>query len=180
MWHRTFGALAPVLSGSATVLTALPAWGAATDNVDKGMPAPWFVYTVIIVVFVGALLAIAFVRAAVANSTWSLADALSEESDVTAMTGTPPQPMLDPSGQTVTVTEMRASSSRLIALVGMFVLLLMFLGFGSFAMYRFAMTGDMPNGIGDVINFLVAGLTLFAPYLVNKFSSLFESLAPKR
>ena len=47
-------------------------------------------------------------------------------------------------------------------------------------MYRFAITGEMPRGIDDVIDFLLAGLALFAPYVANKFSSLFESLAPKR
>jgi hypothetical protein len=64
--------------------------------------------------------------------------------------------------------------------MGMLVILLMFLGFGSFALFHFAMTGKMPGDIDQIVNFLVAGMTLFAPYVVNKFSSLFESLAPKR
>ncbi len=76
-------------------------------------------------------------------------------------------------------TEMRASVSRLVALMGMMVILLMFLGFGSFALYEFAVTGSVPDSIDKAIKFLVAGLTLFAPYVVNKFSNLFESLAPK-
>ena len=33
--------------------------------------------------------------------------------------------------------------------------------------------------LDKVQGFLVSGLTLFAPYLVNKFASVFESLAPK-
>lgn len=37
-----------------------------------------------------------------------------------------------------------------------------------------------PKDTEEVIRFLVAGLTLFAPYAVNKFASLFQGLAPKR
>ena len=59
------------------------------------------------------------------------------------------------------------------------VILLMFLGFGIFSIYSFAKTGVMPN-TENIVNFLVAGLTLFAPYLVNQFASLFEKLAPKK
>lgn len=64
--------------------------------------------------------------------------------------------------------------------MGMIVILLMFLGFGAFALYSFAKTGNMPDSIDKVVNFLVAGLTLFAPYVVNKFSKVFESLSPKK
>ena len=179
MRSRVLGGLVPVSCGSALVFGATPAWSQTLAS-PAGTPAPWFVYTVIIIVFVGALLAIAFVRAAVANSTWSLADALSEEAEVTAIDEATSKPILDKSDKPLTLTELRASSTRLIALVGMFMILLMFLGFGSFSMYRFAITGEMPRGIDDVIDFLLAGLALFAPYVANKFSSLFESLAPKR
>ena len=61
----------------------------------------------------------------------------------------------------------------------MVVILLLFLGFVSVFMYRFAETGEAPAGTADAVKFLVAGLTLFAPYLVNKFASVFESLSPK-
>jgi hypothetical protein len=147
------------------------------------MPPAWFVYTIIFVVLGGSLLALLFIRAAVGNSSWSLADALSEEAEVTAMvTNAQGQTVaqLDASDKPVLVTEMRASSSRLIALMGMMGILLMFLGFGTFALYSFALTGRMPADINKAISFLVAGLTLFAPYVVNKFSSMFESLSPPR
>jgi hypothetical protein len=55
----------------------------------------------------------------------------------------------------------------------------MFLAFGSFALFAFAKSGEMPSSIDQVVKFLLAGLTLFAPYAVNKFSKLFEGLAPK-
>jgi hypothetical protein len=67
----------------------------------------------------------------------------------------------------------------MVTLMGMISILLMFLAFGAFALYHFAMSGEMPESIGDVVTFLTAGMTLFAPYIVNKFSSLFTGLMPK-
>jgi hypothetical protein len=90
------------------------------------------------------------------------------------------KPRLDTSGKPLMITELRASVSRVVALMGMITILLMFLGFGTFALLSFANTGNMPNSIDKVVSFLVAGLTLFAPYVVNKFSAIFESLSPKK
>lgn len=148
-------------------------------------PAPegWFIYGVIGIVLVGALIALLMIRAAIYGTTWSLSDALSEPSEVTCTTvgtGGHPEPRLDSAGRPVLIVEMRASTSRLIALMGMIAILLMFLGFGAFALHRFATTGRMPEDMDDAINFLVAGMTLFAPYAVNKFSELFKNLAPRR
>ncbi|MGA1841054.1 MAG: hypothetical protein ACMUIU_10555 [bacterium] len=145
-------------------------------------PDRWFIYTVIFTVLIGSLLALILVRNALSNSKWSLADALSEEAEITEME-TPAgatKPISDPSQTPVMVTELRASSSRLVAFMGMIVILLMFIGFGMFALYSFAVTGNMPASIDKVVHYLLAGLTLFAPYAVNKFSSVFEMLAPKK
>ena len=65
-------------------------------------------------------------------------------------------------------------------MTGMIVILLLFIGFGVFALFSFAKTGNMPESMDNVVDFLLAGLTLFAPYVVNRFSNLFESLSPKR
>jgi hypothetical protein len=127
---------------------------------------------------------------------WSLADALSEEYDITEMKQTldaTGKPLLDAAGKPVLevvhdtatgkpqlMTEMRASSSRVIALMGMIVILLMFIGFGIFAIHGFAKTGCMPESTQKVIDFLYAGVVLFAPYAINKFSKVFESLSPKK
>jgi len=169
--------IASLVSAGAVGLASSHAWA------DTQVPAPsWFTYTVIAVAFAGIIISILLVRVALANSTWSIADALSEEADVTAMTGPPdaPRPLLDSNQKPVTISEMRASSSRLIALMGMIVILFLFMGFGAFAMYYFSQHWDLPPSIDEVIKFLVAGLTLFAPYLVNKFSSLFQALSPQR
>ncbi len=154
----------------------------AADGKASPFPQEWFIYAIIIVVFIGAIVAILLIRAAVYATSWSLADALSEEVEITAMTTDAAghqAPMLDAAGKPVMVTVLRASSSRLIALMGMVAILLMFLGFGAFILYQFGAGGAMPADTNKVINFLVAGMTLFAPYVVNKFSSLFEGLTPK-
>lgn len=130
----------------------------------------------------GGFLGLFFIKSALSNSKWSLADALSEEASTVSLEADGNggfKPRLDADGKPIMITELRASSSRTIALVGMILILLMFLGFGIFAMYLFAKNGVMPK-TDDVVNFLAAGMTLFAPYLVNQFSALFEKLASKK
>jgi hypothetical protein len=177
---------ARLLTGLALLLTAWPAWAqapAVATPAEWAAPRPWFVYTVILVVLVGTLVSLLLIRAALGESHWSLADAMSEETEVTATVKDAKgdeEPMLDASGKPVMVTEMRASSSRLIALMGMMGILLMFVGFGSFSLYAFALTGNVSPQIDKVIYFLMSGMTLFAPYVVNQFSSIFQSMSPKR
>lgn len=52
------------------------------------------------------------------------------------------------------------------------MLLFLFMGFGLFSMLRFAVGADL-KPLGEIGTFLITGLTLFAPYIVNKFSSVF-------
>lgn len=159
-----------------------PAWSQTTRlAVTEASTTPtWFTFLIIFLVLVGALVSLLLIRKAVTKSGRRLSDALSEEVTITAMTSDGAggqKPLLTASGSTQTVTVLCASSSRLIALMGLMVILLLFLGFGSLALYQFAGTGQMPPDINDVVKFLVAGLTLFAPYLVNKFASVFESIS---
>ena len=152
---------------------ATPTWAA---------PALWFVYVVVGVVLLGSLVTLLLIRTALSNSMWSLTDALSEEVEVTLFETVDgvKKPVMDQSQKPLLITEMRASTSRVVALMGMIVIIMMFLGFGTFALYGFAITGNIPASIDKVVNFLVAGLTLFAPYVVNKFSTMFKSLSPKK
>lgn len=174
----------PVVAGAAPTTAVAPATAAplAAEAVAWAAPNSWFLYTIPISVLVIGLLAVLFIRSALSTLNWSLADALSEEAELTAwdtQNGTK-KPMLDASGKPLTVIEMRASTSRVIALMGMTVILIMYLGFGTFALFSFGKTGTMPQSIDNVVTFLISGATLFAPYLVNKFSKLFESLSPKK
>jgi hypothetical protein len=139
-------------------------------------PDNWFIYTVIFVAFLGLAIALGAVarRLGATATHWSLADALSEEADLTVpdAAGFP----YTVNGVVIKKTELAASSSRLIAFMRMLAILFLFLGFGAFILWGFAKTGAMPASAGDITKYLLGGMTLFAPYIVNKFSSVF---APK-
>jgi hypothetical protein len=146
-------------------------------------PEMWFVYAVIIVVFLVGLVALAYIRSAIAESEFKLSDALSEEADITMMEdkgGGKFGPVLGATGEPVKITTLVGSVSRVIALMGMVSIVMLFLGFGIFVMFYFAIDEGAPKDIDKIIQFLVAGLTLFAPYIVNKFSSLFDISSTKR
>lgn len=163
-------------------LALMPAaWAQAVA--DYKAPDAWFVYTIIFIILLAIFLVLLMIRNALATTTWSLSDALSEDTEMTAMakdeTGLS-KPIMNEAGQPTMITEMRASSSRMIALMGMLVIMLLFIGFGVFAMYSFAVNGSVPDSIDNVVKLLFAGLTLFAPYMVNKFAGVFESISPKK
>jgi len=82
---------------------------------------------------------------------------------------------LSTAGKPKAVTLMEASSSRLIALAGMVAILLIYVGFGVFSLYTYGLTCQMPASSVAVSTFLYSGLTLFAPYVANKFSGLLQS-----
>ncbi len=140
---------------------ALPALAQQAGQLAEGScrsmgPRP--VEFIAVAVLAGSLIALAQMERRLRAEGWSLAQALSEPVS-------PGSSQHDP------------SSSRLIAMAGMLVLLLLYLGFGVFALYNFGMTCTMPASTGAVTSFLYAGLTLFAPYIANKFSSLFKPMA---
>lgn len=113
-------------------------------------------------------------------TTWSLTDALSEEVTLTqldatgnpviapAVAGAPPAPPVE-----VTITTLKASSSRFIALLGTISILLLYIGFGLASLDKFVVADRIPD-MSAVTSFFYAGLVLFAPYIVNKFSSAFS------
>lgn len=159
--------------GAAFALISILLASTVALGADASSPSPWkapgdqFVYAVIIIVYLGVFIAFAIVCRLLSESqNWSLATALSEEADIT---------VADPNGQQVKKTELAASSSRLIAFVGTIAILFLFLGFGAFILWEYAETGTISN-TDTIGKYLLGGLTLFAPYIVNKFSSVF---APK-
>ncbi|WP_024912159.1 hypothetical protein [Chania multitudinisentens] len=149
-------------------------------------PGNVFLYMIPIVVIFGSAVVILAIRSSLPKE-WSLADALSEDVQLPVIQEVITKnqngvetvtrgPIYDINGKPVLVPVMKASSSRLIALMGMLVILFMFIGFGSFVLYGFGKTGNAPESIDQIVRFLAAGMTLFAPYVVNKFSSLFQGL----
>ena len=165
---------------SASAKPAKPGEGGQgrTDSFDPG-PNNCFVYGVILLGLLGSLISMLLIRTALANSRWSLADALSEKVELTER-GEDGKPLFDDNNQPLLIKTMQPSSSRMVALMGTIAILFLFLSFGAFALFHFGTTGKMPDSIDKVVTFLTAGLTLFAPYVVNKFSKSFEMLSPKR
>jgi hypothetical protein len=113
---------------------------------------------------------------------WSLTDALSEDVAVTKtdQSGNPVDAIGNPLavGQLpITVTLMKASSSRFIAMTGTVAILMLYVGFGLACLHRFADGGEIPD-MSKGSNFFYSGLVLFAPYMVNKFASAFSIFKP--
>jgi len=102
------------------------------------------------------VIALATVRAALMNSSWSLSDALSEEADITPLDamGKPSlvdptgKPYLGPDGKELVISELRASSSRFIALIGLIGILMLYLGFGLEILARLG-NGDQDHPLPD-------------------------------
>ena len=159
---------------------------AAEDKDCKGCwesPDNWFIYTIVFVLIIGSVLVIISVKNSLVGTSWSISDALSEEVTITLKKKDVEGNMteaIDPSGKPINVTELRASSSRMIALMGMVSILIMFISFGAIILFSFAKTGKVPDSTENVINYMIAGLTLFAPYLVNKFAGVFNMSSQRK
>lgn len=148
---------------------------------ERVVPELFTVLAIIGIAGIG-LFILGMIKSTLSNSKFSLADVLSEEAKITSLEADGSggfKPRFDAAGNPVMITELRGSSSRVIAFVGMIVILLMFMGFGIFSLYAFAVQGEMPDS-QNIVYFLLGGSMLFAPYGANQFSALFEKLAPKK
>lgn len=132
------------------------------------------VMSIAVVTIVSLLLIYRNVRRA---STWSLSEALSEEVPVGPITKTAAgEPIQDNDGNVQHENVMKASSSRLIALLGAIAIMMLYIGAGLAVLMEFASKGTIPAATKDFTTFFLYGMVLFAPYIVNKFSSIFSWL----
>lgn len=101
------------------------------------------------------------------KSNWSLRDALSES-----------EPMKDQNGATIYDKNgnpvFARSSSRLLAFIGFFVIILWLVGFSVPTLYHYACTGNVPK-LNEVSTFLLAQAGIFAPYIANKLAGAIKS-----
>ena len=152
-------------------------------------PSQWVISGVTGFVLIGSMLAIVLTRNSLRKG-WSLGDALAEEvllpayenvsMQVDGKTEVSKKLLCDKDGKPVLIPVLCASSSRLIAFIGMLAILFLFLGFGTFAVYGFGKTGTVPAQIGDIVNFLLGGMSLFAPYAINKVTSALQGATSNR
>jgi GH24 family phage-related lysozyme (muramidase) len=179
---RRFGRWLPLLL-MAVCLPAAAQEAQAASCRPMGTPE---IYGLTAIVLLGSFVALAQIDRRLRREGWSLANAVSEPTRLqvpadphwlesmgdreAAAAGRAP-------GAPETVILLEPSISRLIALVGMVVILMMYLGFGIFILFSFGFTCAMPAASGAVTGFLYSGLTLFAPYVANQFSKVFQPLA---
>jgi hypothetical protein len=130
-------------------------------------PGPFWVVFWIVTILLFVLLMVTFLGLS-RHKDWSLADAISEEAGN--------QPTTLPVGQKPIMV---ASSSRLVALLGLLGILSMFIGVGYYVLWALFCTGTVPQ-LWEIMRFFYAGAAMFAPYLVNQIKEAFSSLAPPR
>lgn len=140
-----------------------PAGGGAAFSVA---PASVFWAAFVIMTILLLLLFLIVALGLLRSKDWHLGDAVSEEA------GNQPSPL--PVG---TKPVMVASSSRLIALLGLLVILMMFLGFGYYFLYAAFACNLGTGNVKQVVIFLFSGATMFAPYLANQLQSAFSAFA---
>lgn len=193
-WLRSLRLLLLALGGLALPASAQElAQGAADTCRTMG---PQAVMGICAITLIGTFTALIAMRRRLGKEGWSLANALSEPTRLTI----PIDPRWSQSqgdhqaeqggtagisavgvgsakeSPTTALTVLEASSSRLIAMMGMVVILLTYLGFGIFSLYTFGLTCQMPASTAAVTSFLYAGLTLFAPYAANKVSGILQPM----
>jgi hypothetical protein len=151
---------------------------ASPPSSNGGAAPTWFINAIFAALAVLGLTALVWIYVVLRDApAWHLADALSEDTDM-PLKDAAGNPVMN-NGSPVLAPVLVSSTSRLIALYGMIAILLLYLGFGAFVLYDIGAGQPLPPNLDKVQAFLVSGLTLFAPYVVNKFASVFTSLAPK-
>jgi hypothetical protein len=165
----------------AQVLLTAPMFPALAEETKGALSDSTFAYLVVGGVAVVTIVGLGTMRSALSGATWSLSDALSEEADISPLDADG-KPLYGPDGKPQVISELRASSSRLIALIGLISILAMYTGFGLVALKDFASTNSLPSPeqFNEINGFLFAGVTMFAPYIANKFSSIFDWLKPTK
>ena len=155
------------------VATPFTAWAQASappsGQASQACPPPFWPVFWIVTLLLFLFLIVTFI-ALLRNKEWSVADAVSEEAS--------PQPAVLPAsreGKPIMV----ASTSRLVALLGLLGILSMFIGVGYYILWSLFCKNAVPE-LWGVVRFFYGGAAMFAPYLVNQIRTAFESFAPPK
>ena len=183
------------LSGPAALAQTLGRLGGVDTpgvNTDacRTMAVP-LVYAITLIVALGTFLGLFLVKRRLTKEGWSLANALSEPTRLTipaemrwtqsggdqlamATKTSATKVLKRADGTPMAITMLEASSSRMIATLGGLAILMLYMGFGIFALYSFGLTCQLPASMPAVSTFLMSGLSLFAPYVANKISTAIQ------
>lgn len=157
-------------------LLVVPALGFAAQEASVTPPAPasasaafvaleplvvWLIILVINLLILYGVRQV--VRGLDLDPEWTMSRALSEN---TVVEQTHPTER-DQNGQPIVLKAPLPSSSRLIALLGMIVIMGIFLGMGDVIIWSLATSGKLPD-LEKAKDFLYAGAALFAPYLISQ------------
>ena len=121
-------------------------------------------YILVSVLLLGTTFSILSVRDLLANSTWSLAEALTETT--TEKVADPQNP-----GQTTLRTTSKSSMSRLIAMMGMMAILILYVCIGCACVWTLTQEGKFPDSALQGAAFLTSGISLFVPYVASRASA---------
>jgi GH24 family phage-related lysozyme (muramidase) len=140
---------------------------------------PPVVYAITMIVGLGTFIGLFLVKRSLTKEGWSLANALSEPTRLTIpvdgrSSESAGMTIRSGDGTPIAMTLLEASSSRMIATLGGLAILMLYMGFGIFALYSFGLTCQLPPSISAVSTFLLSGLSLFAPYAANKISTAIQ------
>lgn len=136
----------------------------------------WLSGPLVIAVALATVISLILIYRSVKNAShWSISDALSEETEIATPIFDPATnlPLRDANGAVITSQQMRASSSRLIALLGSVAIMMLYIGAGLIVLGSFAAGTGIPKDTDKFAQFFLYGMVLFAPYVVNKFASIF-------
>ena len=103
-------------------------------------------------------------READGSFSWTLTRALSEKSEID-----------DPALPVRERVQYAPSSSRLIAFMGMGVILILFLGVGAVSIWQGLVRNAFPE-LDNIGWFLTAGASMFVPYAANQIAGAFKAL----
>lgn len=180
------GALGQALGGGVGVTAP-----GVNDATCRTMNLP-LVYAITLAVALGTFVGLFLVKRRLTKEGWSLANALSEPTRLSipvegrwtdaagdrlslATDGVASRKVLRASdGTAMAVMLLEASSSRMIATLGGLGILMLYMGFGTFALYSFGLTCQLPASMPAVNTFLLSGMSLFAPYVANKVSTAIQ------
>ena len=139
------------------------------------LSAEAFASILVTIVLILTVIALALIYRNVRRAaTWSLAQALSEDVPSGAIVkNVAGEPLLDKENNLQREMVEKASSSRLIALLGAVVIMMLYVGAGLAVLMQFTTKGTVPPDAEKFTTFFLYGMVLFAPYVVNKFASIF-------
>ncbi|MFM7235961.1 MAG: glycoside hydrolase family protein [Cyanobium sp.] len=161
------------------------------DSSCRTMEVP-VVYAITLIVGLGTFIGLHLVKRRLTKEGWSLANALSEPTRLTIpvdwrwtesagdresigpQSSAAGKTIRSADGTPIGMTLLEASSSRMLAILGGFAILMLYMGFGLFALYSFGLTCQLPASMPAVTTFLLSGLSLFAPYVANKISTAIQ------